>query len=217
MIENLSIQDVYCYKCDIILTVASVNCIIVNGQPIYEVVINTTNPYGDTFYGSFSAPNDQGFFTPSTITIPPNPANHTLYFYPLNNFSGGTIDIRMLTPLNNLTCTSDFKITFPHCVTNRNALQDEMVHIEDLLVVAPNPSREQTTVFYSYFSNTQSGTTQKTIEMVDMLGRKILTLPLKETKGSIDIDTFGIASGQYLVLMKENDKVIKNVKLVVQH
>ena len=53
--------------------------------------------------------------------------------------------------------------------------------------------------------------------MVDMLGRKILTLPLTETKGSVTIDTFGIAAGQYLILMRENDKVIKSVKLIVNH
>ncbi len=151
------------------------------------------------------------------LTIIPVILIHALYFYPLNNFTGGDVTVNMQIPLEDLVCFTDMVFDFPVCNAPRFTPSEEIVKLNDLLVVAPNPSRTNTTVFYSYLSSTNTLQVEKSIQVVDMLGRKIVTLPLKETKGSIDIDTFGIASGQYLVLMKENDKVIKSVKLIIQH
>ena len=218
-IENLSMQKVRCRHCDSMYDINSIICLNVNGVIVYEISITTTNPnpYSNTLYGALNVPNGQGFFVPSTIPLEVGTNNQLIYFYPMNNFNGGEVIINMQIPMEDLVCFTDTVFDFPVCNAPRITPSEGVIKLDDLLVVAPNPSRTNTTVFYSYLSNPTTLQAEKAIEVVDMLGRKILTLPLKETKGSIDIDTFGIASGQYMVVMKENGTIIKSVKLIVQH
>jgi len=67
-----------------------------------------------------------------------------------------------------------------------------------------------TTFFYN-FVNTKA---TKTIELMDVLGRILQTWNLQDSKGTIEIDCSKYANGQYLILMKENDAIIKNTKLL---
>jgi hypothetical protein len=76
--------------------------------------------------------------------------------------------------------------------------------------IAPNPAKAVTTIFYN-FVNTKA---TKSIELIDVLGRTLETWNLQDSKGTIEIDCSKYANGQYLILMKENDAIIKNTKLL---
>ena len=84
---------------------------------------------------------------------------------------------------------------------------------ESPLVVAPNPAKNQTTIFYNYVD----GKSNKSITVLDVLGRTLYCFTPKENKGNFALNTNGYAKGTYFILMKENGKVVESVKLVVKN
>ena len=84
---------------------------------------------------------------------------------------------------------------------------------ESILVVAPNPAKNQTTIFYNYVSNQPN----KTIVVLDVLGRTLNSFTPKENKGNFVLNTNSFADGTYFVLMKENGKVVEKMKLIIKN
>jgi hypothetical protein len=80
------------------------------------------------------------------------------------------------------------------------------------LILAPNPAAYSTTLFYSY----GAATTDKKIVMTDMLGRVMQSWIVRDAEGTVNIDCTPFAAGQYLILMKENETVLKTGKLIVK-
>jgi uncharacterized protein YaiL (DUF2058 family) len=82
--------------------------------------------------------------------------------------------------------------------------------LSNLLIVAPNPAKANTTIYYNF----ADGKAVKKIVLVDMLGRTLQEWSPTDNKGTIGLNCSGYAQGQYLVLMKADDKVIENAKLI---
>jgi hypothetical protein len=83
----------------------------------------------------------------------------------------------------------------------------------NLLLVAPNPATHSTMVYFDCASNNSSS--EKTIVVTDLLGRTLQTINLNATKGAINLDCSNYAQGQYMILLKENDTIIENSKLII--
>ena len=213
-IENLNIQLVRCQKCEIRYNILTIECDKINNEYVYSIEILTDNPYTSTVFMNFLASNGEGFFVNSTLTVPPGLANHLFYFYPLAGFIGGDVMVEISGDLNPQTrCVRQLLFRFPPCVDElpRIAVINQFI---TMLLVAPNPAQEQTKVFYG-FNSVNNSTTKKTLEVIDLLGRTILTFNLNKTKGIETLDTSRYATGQYLVILKEVDTIIKSVKLII--
>ncbi len=76
--------------------------------------------------------------------------------------------------------------------------------------IAPNPSKEEVTIKYSSLS------TAPTIEIVSILGKIVGNYNAKTTSGEWNVDTSSLPSGIYIVVMKENNSVVSQKKLVVE-
>ena len=213
-IENLNIQLVRCQKCEIRYNILTIECDKINNEYVYSIEILTDNPYTSTVFMNFLASNGEGFFVNSNLTIPPGLTNHLFYFYPLNGFTGGDVMVEISGDLNPQTrCVRQLLFRFPPCVDElpRIAVINQSI---TMLLVAPNPAHEQTKVFYG-FNSVNNSTAKKTLEVIDLLGRTILTHNLEKTKGIETLDTSRYAAGQYLVILKEDDVIIKSVKLII--
>ena len=57
----------------------------------------------------------------------------------------------------------------------------------------------------------------KTIEIRDMQGRFLNAWEVKNQTGTIEIDCTHYAGCQYFILMKENDIVLKQSRLLITH
>ncbi|MEC4047998.1 T9SS type A sorting domain-containing protein [Flavobacterium sp. SUN046] len=153
--------------------------------------------------------------------IPPSLNVTTLYFYPINGFIGGNdIVIKFSADLIETKCEDILKISFPNCIKdNREAKIDS--ENTPIFFVSPNPSIDQTIIYYSLDlnlndeKNSDEITSDYVIEIFDMIGRKILTLPVVSKFGNQTLNTSDYAAGSYLVVLKENNKIIKNVKLII--
>ena len=76
--------------------------------------------------------------------------------------------------------------------------------------IAPNPAKAVTTIFYNFVKEE----TVKTIELTDLLGRTLQSWTPTEASGKIELDCTVYANGQYLILMKEDNKIIETAKLI---
>jgi predicted neuraminidase len=56
---------------------------------------------------------------------------------------------------------------------------------------------------------------KRIIDMADLLGRKIVISPISDSDGTVILDTSSLAAGQYVILMKEDGAILKNIKLLV--
>ena len=77
------------------------------------------------------------------------------------------------------------------------------------MLIAPNPSKGWTTISYSH-------TVVPTIEVYSILGRKVANYSANITKGSWELNTTGLPTGVYVVVMKYNDAVLMQKKLIVE-
>ncbi len=76
--------------------------------------------------------------------------------------------------------------------------------------IAPNPGKEEVTI--KYFSLA----TAPTIEIVSILGKIVGNYNATTTTGEWILDTSSLPSGVYIVVMKENNSVVSQRKLVVE-
>jgi PKD repeat protein len=79
------------------------------------------------------------------------------------------------------------------------------------MLLLPNPAREQVTVMYKFASSGGS----RSIEMYDMIGRKLQTHTVTEEKGNIILQLDHVAAGMYQVVMRQDGKVVQQGKLSV--
>jgi hypothetical protein len=90
---------------------------------------------------------------------------------------------------------------------NEFGLDDDHINMQLL----PNPAREQVTVVYQFASSNGS----KSIEMYDVLGRKLQTHTVTEEKGNIILQLDRVAAGMYQVVMRHDGKVVQQGKLSI--
>jgi len=81
------------------------------------------------------------------------------------------------------------------------------------LTLAPNPAMGQTAVLYRYASDSKEA--DRSIELYDVIGRKLKSYKVTERDGSFIIPLGQFTSGIYLVVMKANGKIIRQSKLSI--
>lgn len=211
-------QNKDCKSCDLSYTVDRIRCIKINEMYVYSINLTITNPYSDAVWSTLTAPDAEGYFINNTIFIPGgNTLSTTLYFYPTNGFNGGTVTLDMNGSFaENGKCYTETSMDFPYCTSmssKENEDETEQKTNELLLLAAPNPAIASTTLLYLYTNNSST----KTIELRDMQGRFLNVWEIKKPNGTIEMDCSGYAGGQYLILMKENNAVIKQCRLLINH
>lgn len=217
-ISNISITKKECKKCDFTFDKLEAIPIKVDGNCLFKVNMYINNPYPIELSGSITAPNGEGLFVNTSFTILPGSNLYYFLFYPTDPNLYANVNIEIHATSERIDCKSYFNLNFKnYCTSPKQKSIDSFSGSynedleENMLLLAPNPAQESTTIFYSF----ENKTIQKTIEISDMIGRILLTLPLNEESGNINLDCTQFAKGNYLVLMKENSIVIKNSKLVV--
>ncbi|MFN8349576.1 MAG: T9SS type A sorting domain-containing protein [Spirosomataceae bacterium] len=80
------------------------------------------------------------------------------------------------------------------------------------LTASPNPVREETQIVYR---PQKTNAAQLTLELTDLSGRRLLTKPLKESKGvfSTTLNFSNYPTGEYQVLITEEHKSLKLIKV----
>ncbi len=112
--ENLSIfSNEVCEKCDFDIAVRSIESTVLSGVKVYKLDLNLIN-----LSGSVLTVNLEGYFVSSSYTLPIGITNHIVYFYPINGFEGGAVDIMVEGVSDAGNCYNRERIVFPDLRTN---------------------------------------------------------------------------------------------------
>lgn len=216
---TMSVSRKECEDCEISYVVRQIRCVKIDGVYIYSVDLAITNQYGTDVWATLTAPNGEGYFIDNTLMVPAATTNvYQVYFYPQSGFTGGLISIDVNGSWKgNGNCYKKTSLSLPSCFTPRinETIEnmDTLILENDLLLVAPNPAKENTTVIYGYKNSVDN----RAIEIRDMQGRLLNTWRISEQKGTFEIDCTRFAGGHYLILMKESGVIIKQSHLIINH
>lgn len=203
--ENAAFNLKNCDECNISTELKQMKCIKINGEYVYEVDLTMINNTGVPVTITITAPNNEGYFTSSTVTLFNVVNLNTFYFYPMNGFSGGNVFFAIEGVSDNGDCFNRLDIDFPNCSGTPRMSNNNTIFI------APNPTKDFTTLLYELQNKGAVA-----IEISDPTGRIIWTKNLDNNSGKVIIDCSQYASSIYAVTIKQNGVVVAHTKLIVQ-
>jgi hypothetical protein len=183
----------------------------------FELTIssNVTFPYSVTL--SDIAGNI--IISPATFILEPGVNLYTFTIIPVSPFIGGltTLSLQGYIPNREADgfnlCQTNFDVVVPQCanVNGRNSevAKNSLENDTNTIVLYPNPAKEQVTIDFVLFS-------QPVVSIFDLTGRLLIEKQADSNKGSLVIDTTKYPSGIYIVLVKQNDKIISQQKLIIE-
>ncbi|CAM3786811.1 PKD domain-containing protein [Flavobacterium gelidilacus] len=214
-LADISINKKECMPCEIDFQISEVTPRSNNEGCFYEVSIYIGNPNGTTQVNLGSVGMD-GYFVPSAFVVPNGGSFYTVNFYPLNGYTGGISFLSITATVDNETCYSEFKFELPPLCAGVdkqiNTSGQSQFGKELKLVAAPNPTAGHTSVFFSFVETKGS----KRIEVTDMYGRTLQLIKIDDNSGTVEFDCSSYEAGQYFILMKQENQILKNCKLIIK-
>ena len=228
-IYNMTLNNSYCEKTTDPMTVSITPCecsikweireLVREERPFchYKVIMTIDNPHGYPITVSITAENGVGVFNPGVVTVPPGGGTYSLQFIPFS-YSGGTFDITLRTELKEgELCRSIEEVEFPPICGEgqyaRASMDDVMENDAILLLVAPNPVSETTTIAYTYGSEPAKS---RVIEIYSLLGTLIESYTPETGQGKWTVNLSRYPSGQYIVVMRENGSAVAQKGIIIE-
>jgi hypothetical protein len=169
------------------------------------------NASGNPLPITVMSPNNEVIVSANSFTaLPGGPNIFHVTVTPINGFNGGplVLFIRGFDTKKNELCSTPLQFDMPECHPS-GKMQDQNTISKNDLVIAPNPSKGVTSISYSHSS-------APTLEVYSLLGRKVASYTAPTTKGRWELTTTGLPTGVYIVVMKENDVVLLQQKLLIE-
>jgi hypothetical protein len=142
--------------------------------------------------------------------------------YPLSPFTSGALAIQFTGTTNGIgntslgvnakKCLTNLTVNLPVCSAPvfREMPTDALGIVKDeKMTIAPNPAKEQVAI--SYQTNLVP-----TIQVYDLTGRLITQHQALSTEATWQLPLDGMPTGIYLVVLKEQDQVVMQKKLIVE-
>jgi PKD repeat protein len=227
--DPMVLSDYDCEDCDLKIELKGDIKLEKDEQGIchYSFALQFENPNSYPLTVTISSNVGAGILIPSTSTIPPTaPGTYFVIdflFYVVSPFSGGLVEFTFTGEQvdNDKLCQETFEMQLPNlgeCTTIISKPYtiglpggDKRFH---LLQIIPNPAT-QATEFRYLFANDNTDA-KREISVYDIVGRPIAMFPLKENNGTVAMQLGGYPAGYYIVLLKENDQIIQQQKLIVK-
>ena len=198
-------------RCDFAFKPFEPDCNVLNNTRVYTGNLGMAVGFASGSI-TLSVPNGEGYFTPSAHVVQNGWNTLPLVFVPIAPFNGGIVEIGVTGyNVNGEKCFELINGMFPRCRPLREAPQtdENQISYDDLLIVAPNPTKGETTISYQ-FAQEQSN---KNITVSDSLGRILWQKNITDLSGNFMLDCSRYGTGIYYIAMKSDDKVIKQVRL----
>ena len=90
-------------------------------------------------------------------------------------------------------------------------LANEIFNLENKKIqLAPNPAKDNVTISYNNLAVNAS------ITLYDLTGRSLASFNNETTTGTIAVDTANYPTGMYRVVVRENEAIISQQKLIIE-
>jgi hypothetical protein len=187
---------------------------------IDNVCVYTLNLFiennNEAFELNLSSLETHGYFIQNSLMVLPGGNIYTVMFYPNSSFTGGPSTLFITADNQGRLCSLEREIELPELCegvgrvpmdnANTNSLSENL-----FLLAAPNPAANGTTIYFEFSNQTEN----KKLEIVDLYGRKLWEYNAKDKKGSAQMEGGNLQAGQYFILMKQNNTIIKTTKLII--
>lgn len=201
-------------RCELEVAIKGIMPSSVNGICTYNVELSFSNPYSTPLQVTITAPNGEGIFVPSTITIAPGSSSHIVTMIALNGFNGGVVSMSFeaLTDKGE-RCLVMLKEEFRACNRGIRERVNTLGEALDVLVVSPNPASGTVALRYAYATTDASA--DRTIEIYSLLGVKLESRKIQESASILNVGLERYPAGQYIVVMKENGASLLQKSLIL--
>ena len=212
--KDMIVEIVDC-ECEIAAEVLSV---IAQTVPFnyYQVSLYISNPFTLPQQVMVLAPNELGVMTTSSVSVPFPGATFTFMLLPEIGFNGDSYLIKLkATGSDGQLCETDLETYFPSFDSGGEARNGESILHQTTLRLVPNPANNQTYVHYDFGNNSLPANTS--IEVYDIYGRQLEQLLPAQNAASWAISTSVYQSGIYIIVMKQDGKIVQQKNLVIAH
>lgn len=215
LLSNCTIEETNCERCEFTFETIDIQQIMMDNVCVYilDLFIENNNA---AFELNLSSLETHGYFIQNSLMVLPGGNIYTVLFYPTNSFTGGTSTMFITAHDQGRLCSLEREIELPELCegvgrvpmdnANTNALAENL-----FLLAAPNPAANGTTIYFEFSTQTEN----KKLEIVDLYGRKLWEYNAKDKKGSAQMEGGNLQAGQYFILMKQNNTIIKTTKLII--
>lgn len=142
---------------------------------------------------------------------------HAINEVPQSNYQGGDVEFLLTgTDAEGRVCLYDFKLFIPSCVENNTTeklvetKKDNNNYIQSKVAFTPNPT---TDLLYFDFENVK---VYSQLYLFDLTGRLIYSKEINKEKGHYTIDMSVFPSGIYVAVIKSNEQIVSQHKIVKQ-
>ena len=201
-------QNEECSDCEIELDIEQIELI---EEPfvyfeIYGTLVNNS-PFDLNIQLSITGGN--GFFTPSSISIPTGSSFslNPLRFTPQTPFSGGTLLINMDASHREGNCITQTEVNFPEVQIENENREGE----KSSLTISPNPVDQKATFTYNLFSTNMENVQ---LEIYDLNGLKMYDTRLTTASGTKQADVSFLKPTPYIVLIRNNGEILVQSYLI---
>lgn len=223
-VYNLTLNTGFCTKTSTDLNYTLVDCphcplevyiekLESQDSPFCTVTMDIVvyNSSGNPLPITVSCPNNEVIVSANSfIAQPGGPNIFHVTVTPINGFNGGTLALFVIgfDTKSNQICNTPLLFNMPSCLPT-GKMQNPSLKTDNILLIAPNPSKGVTSISFSH-------SIAPTITVYSLLGVELASYKATTTVGSWELNTTGLPSGVYVVVMKENNQVLMQQKLVVE-
>ena len=206
-----------CPDCKLIVKVKKIT-LNPGGVCSYNVTLDIVHTSGPAFQASLVSNNANLIITPGSFTIQPGISTYSFNVIPVNGFTGGNIDLSILGTIfqdtEEIKCATNLSLVLPPCSTGQarpdNTADSEIVQpLDGTITLYPNPAQHKVNIRF----DTTQGESQ--VEIYDLTGRLISSFINKDNQGVYELDLAPMATGVYVVVLRQGGAIIMQRKLQV--
>lgn len=228
-IYNLQLQNDYCEKTsgDLDLSIKDcgdcklrfrmdIRCIKSDDGCIFQVIVTVFNPTPYNINVNLST--TAGYFVPGSITLAPGNNVLGLQFVPGPGYVDGFYFVTYSSSYYDVDakkmvyCMFTDKANFPkNCCqsADRPASSQNDVVGGTLLTLLPNPAQNSVRLRYAF----EKEANDMRVELFDMHGNRLKAVQTEASEGVLEWEMSPYAAGVYLVVLRQDGKIIRQAKL----
>ena len=206
-----------CPDCELIVKVRNIT-LNAGGICAYTVTLDITHNSGPAFQAALVSNNANLIITPGGFTIQPGTSTYSFNVIPINGFTGGNVNLSILGTIHQgseeIKCATKFSLVLPQCSTSQarpdNSPESKVEQrMDGTITLYPNPAQHKVNIRFE----TPPGANQ--IEIYDLTGRLISSFINKDNQGVYELDLAPMATGVYIVVLRQGGTVLMQRKLQV--
>lgn len=208
--SDLNVSYIRCTECPLKAVSLIDTQVVIDGFCTYQTVFSAVNESEQPFELAIGASTDDFVFVPSTVTITPGLNTFSLSIIPLNGFNGGISTLNLTSILERETrCSSKVDINLPFCGDLKHNKNFNTIANTDSFSVYPNPATSRVKIDFATAS-------LGSLFVYDLLGHQMAHYQATDRVGSWDLSLDTFAAGVYIVLLKTDDQIVGQKKLIIK-